>query len=138
VTPSAVQTVRDAYAALNARDLDSLLGHLDPWVELRMPLDPLRVHPLFSGHEGVRGYFAVLFGAFPEYSAELEALQPLGAGVVVAVGRWHLRDRDGTQRLVRFSHFWEVAGRRVRRISLHDAENPLTAVDSGRALSAAA
>src|SRR4029079_823699 len=105
----ASDTIRLVYEAVNRRDLDSLVGALDPGIELRMPMDPLRVHPVFRGREGARAFYEVLFGVFDTYRVEPHRVEDLGRGVVVVVGRLVVRARGETiERPIRFSHFWEV------------------------------
>lgn len=126
-----MQIVRRGYDAVGRRDIPAILALLDSAIEYRMPMDPLRRHPAFCGHDGVRAFYEVVFGAFEEYRPEVVAIHDLGRGVVVATGRLILRRAGGDSRAVRFSHFWEVRDGRVARVALHDAENPLALVDSG-------
>lgn len=132
-------TVRLVYEAINRRDLDSLVAALDPAIELRMPKDPVRAHPVFRGHDGVRAFYEVLLGAFDAYRVEPHRVEDLGRGVVVVVGRLALRaPGEAAERAIRFSHFWEVRDGRVAHVSFHEAENPLRMVHSGRSLPVAA
>jgi ketosteroid isomerase-like protein len=133
------EPIRLVYDAINRRDLDAVLEAFDPAVELRMPMDPMRVHPVFRGREGVRAFHDVLFGAFETYRVDPQRIEELGRGVVVALGRLTVRPSGDTrERTIRFSHFWELADGRVTRLSLHESENPLGLVHSGRSLRAAA
>lgn len=126
------RAIRRVYEAINRRDIDAVLERLSPAIELRMPMDPLRVHPVFGGHDGVRSFYAVLFEALEVYRAELDTVHDLGRGVVVAVGRFTVRPRGSVaEHTVRFSHFWEVRDGQAARVSLHEADNPLALIDSG-------
>jgi ketosteroid isomerase-like protein len=126
------EVVRSTYDALNRGDIDAMLEALAPSIEYRMPMDPLRVHPVFRGHEGVRRFYDLLFRSFTGYRVALGSVHDLGRGVVVATGRFHARiPGEPDEREVRFSHFWEIDGGRAVRVSFHDAENPLELVPQG-------
>jgi ketosteroid isomerase-like protein len=62
----AEELVRRAVAAFIARDLDGILAVADPEIELRSLLTEAE-RPLYHGHDGVRDWFAAVFGAFPDW-----------------------------------------------------------------------
>ena len=118
--------VRSTYDAVNRGDVDAMLEALAPSIEYRMPMDPLRVHPVFRGHEGVRRFYDLLFQSFTGYRVALGSVYDLGRGVVVATGRFQVQiPGEPDEREIRFSHFWEIEDGRAVRVSFHDAENPL-------------
>ena len=60
------EVVLRAVSAFMARDLDGLLALADPQIVLRSLLTaPER--PLYHGHDGVRDWFAAVFGVFPDW-----------------------------------------------------------------------
>jgi ketosteroid isomerase-like protein len=126
------EVVRATYDALNRRDVDAILEALAPSIEYRMPMDPMRIHPVFRGHEGVRRFYELLFESFNGYRVVLGSVHDLGRGVVVATGRFHARiPGEPDEREIRFSHFWEIGDGRAVRVSFHDAENPLELIPQG-------
>jgi ketosteroid isomerase-like protein len=76
------ELVRRAVAAFMTRDLDGILAVADPDIELRSLLtEPER--PLYHGHEGVRDWFAAVFGVFPDWRPQPRAASYDEDGAVV-------------------------------------------------------
>jgi ketosteroid isomerase-like protein len=78
----AEELVRRAIAAFLARDLDGILAVAAPAIVLRSLLtEPER--PLYHGHDGVRDWFAAVFGVFPDWRPEPQATVHDQEGAVV-------------------------------------------------------
>jgi ketosteroid isomerase-like protein len=60
------QVVKRAVDAFMERDLDGILALADPRIELRSLLTEAE-RPLYHGHQGVRDWFAAVFGVFPDW-----------------------------------------------------------------------
>jgi ketosteroid isomerase-like protein len=129
-----VARVREGYEAFNRRDYDAIIPLLDPGIEYRMPMDPLRQYPTFRGHDGAREFYALLEREFDEFRADIESIHRLG-DVISVTGRMTARPRgfgaDEVQTF-RFAHFWRVVGDRVVDVAFHDAENPFSMLESRR------
>lgn len=63
------ELVLSAVAAFKARDLDKLLALADREIVLRSLLTEAE-RALYHGHEGVRDWFAAVFGVFPDWRPE--------------------------------------------------------------------
>jgi hypothetical protein len=62
----AEEIVQRAIAAFMARDLEGILAVADPGIELCSLLTEAE-RPLYHGHDGVRDWFAAVFGVFPDW-----------------------------------------------------------------------
>jgi ketosteroid isomerase-like protein len=76
------EIARAAVAAFMARDLDGLLELADPRIELRSLLTEAE-RPLYHGHDGVRDWFAAVFGVFPDWRPQPRAASYDEDGAVV-------------------------------------------------------
>lgn len=124
-----VDAVRGGYEAFNRRDVDTVLALLDPDIVFRMAMDPMGVHPLFRGRDGVRELFATLWQSFDEFRAELAEVTDMG-DVVVAGGRMVARrsgEADPTK--FKFSHFWRVREGCAVAVAFHDTTNPFALLE---------
>lgn len=70
------ETVRRAYAALRANDLDAFLEIVDPEVEWHSLI--LEIEGTFHGHDGIREWWAGLRGVFPDWNPELVGVRESG------------------------------------------------------------
>lgn len=121
--------IRRGYEAFNRRDVDAILGLLDPAIEFRMPLDPMGVHPVFRGLGGVREFYGTLWDAYEEFRADIAGVTSLG-DVLVVSGRMTARPRGAPESSsFKFSHFWHVSGDRAVAVAFHDAVNPFSLLD---------
>ena len=127
------EAVLRGYRAFNRRDLDGILPLLDEGIVYRMPLDPMSVHPVFRGLDGVRRFYETIWEAFEEYRAEVESVNELNDAIVVS-GRIVARPR-GADRAIAFgfAHFWRVRGHRAVAVAFHDAVNPLSLIEEATA-----
>jgi SnoaL-like domain len=69
--------------AINRHDLDALLALTDPNVEFTTLIVNLEGGGPYHGHDGVRKFWEILLGVFPDYSSEIEEVRDLGAVTVV-------------------------------------------------------
>jgi len=65
-----------------ARDLDALLALADSDIVVRSLLTEAE-RPLYHGHDGVRDWFAAVFGVFPDWNPEPSAASHEASGAVV-------------------------------------------------------
>lgn len=138
MAPAAIDRVRAGYDAFNRRDLDGVLALLSDEIVYRMPLDPMGVHPVFHGIEGVRRFYATLWDGFDEYEATLNSVYHTAPDVIAVNGAITARPR-GASATTRFgfSHFWKIAEHRAVAVAFHDAVNPLTLLEGAAGTSAA-
>jgi ketosteroid isomerase-like protein len=78
-----VELTRRAFQAFNDRDIDALLAMLDDDVEAFPILAAMEGG--YHGHDGVRRWWAGLFGAFPDFRAEVVEVRDLGDLTVAAL-----------------------------------------------------
>jgi len=71
--------------ALDRRDVDGVIAVSDPDVEFTPLLIQLEGGSPYRGHDGVRSWFADLFGAFPDYRATVDDVKDLGTWTVASV-----------------------------------------------------
>jgi ketosteroid isomerase-like protein len=91
-----VETVRRAYEAWEADDLDAFLAQLDPDVEWHPSIEPALEGnaTTYKGHEGVRRGWAEYRGeAFGRLAARIEEIHDLGESVLV-LGRFTVSGRS--------------------------------------------
>jgi ketosteroid isomerase-like protein len=79
-----VESVRRTYDALNRRDIDGALQHVDPAVEWRMSDRFSRTTRVFRGHEGIREAVGLFDEALEDFRVEPSALHDAGGGAVIA------------------------------------------------------
>lgn len=103
-------TLRAAYAAFQAGDLNGVLSALDEQIEWRVPT-ALPQGGDFHGHDGVIGYFSGLAQALDAPEVEVEAVLEDGDRVVV-LGRVSARNTAYP-----FVHSWQFAGARAIRFA---------------------
>jgi ketosteroid isomerase-like protein len=132
-----IDRVRAGYDAFNRRDIDGILPLLAEDIEYRMPLDPLGVHPVFRGHDGVRRFYETIWDGFEEFLIEVESIRELPGDVLVLTGHVVARPHGGCATTFRISHFWKLTGGRAVAVAFHDAMNPLTLLENGQEASAA-
>jgi ketosteroid isomerase-like protein len=79
-----VEVVRSAHAAFARGDLEQFLGLVHPDIEFTSLIVEAETGGAFRGHEGVMRWLAAVSGAFGDFHAEVESVQPLGPERVVA------------------------------------------------------
>lgn len=80
-----VDLVRLLTDAFNRRDWETFVARADPEIEVESRL--AEMEGAFQGHDGLRRWWDAFLGAFPDYTAEIDALRALGDDVTLA----HLR-----------------------------------------------
>ena len=103
-------TLRDAYAAFKAGDLNGVLSALDPDIEWRVPT-ALPQGGDFHGHDGVIAYFGRLAQTLEAPEVDVEAVLEDGDRVVV-LGRVTARNTAYP-----FVHSWQFEGARAIRFA---------------------
>ncbi|MGZ5308564.1 MAG: nuclear transport factor 2 family protein [Solirubrobacterales bacterium] len=79
---SDVESVREGIEALIRGDIDGMLAHMDPEIEVR---DPDRTGDLFRGHEEIRGFIAEWMENFDDYRIEIDELREGTEGRLAAL-----------------------------------------------------
>lgn len=77
-----VEIVRRVFEALNRRDIDGALQHVDPGVTWQMSGRFARATRVFEGHDGVREVVALFEEALDEFTVEPVALHAARDAVV--------------------------------------------------------
>ncbi len=72
-------------AAINRRDIDSVLALSDPDIEFIPRTLEVKGGGSYRGHDGVRSWWENLFGVFPDFRSELDDVRDLGDVTVARV-----------------------------------------------------
>ena len=122
-----VELAREAYAAFNRRDLESVLGMSDPEVEAHDPPE-MPDSAIHRGHEEVLDDWQRTFDSFEEFSVEAEEYRDLGDEVLVFL-RYRGRGRgSGVPVEVSIVHLLTIRGGKfVRMRQFLDREKALEA-----------
>jgi ketosteroid isomerase-like protein len=88
-----VKLVRRALDALRRGDVEEMLPHLDPEVELHSAIVGGAEGNIYRGHEGCRRWFVDSFESFEEIRNEWSEFRDLGDRVL-ALGHVHARGRE--------------------------------------------
>jgi ketosteroid isomerase-like protein len=112
-----VEIVRQAVAALNARDVERYLELCTPDVELVSPVAPLE--GANTGVEGIRAFFAGLDEGANAFRLELERLHQREDGRVVALTCVHVESKGGAAFDQPGANVYELEGGRLRRIRVY-------------------
>jgi ketosteroid isomerase-like protein len=127
-----VETLRDAYEALNHGDIDRALAVLDvdaQWCEH----SDLPEAGLYHGRDAIRGFLEQFLDSWDEFHQETEEMRE-GDGCVLIVLRSRSRGKgSGIAVEAQYAHLWTMEGGRGVRVDAYfDREEAL------RALAAAA
>ena len=76
------ETVREAIEALNRGDVEALLSHTRPEIEVR---DPDRTGNVVRGQDALRGFIAEWLENFNDYRIKIEELRKSPDGRIVAL-----------------------------------------------------
>jgi ketosteroid isomerase-like protein len=87
-----VEIVRELWEAVNRRDVESFITHLDPDFEFRSPIIGRAEGTVHRGHDGARGWIASSTESFEEISFEATDFRDLGDRVL-ALGLTRARGR---------------------------------------------
>ena len=108
-----VELARQAYDAWESEGAEGVIPFLDAEVEWRNPAEG--VAGVFYGHEGVREWFRQSYEAFDEIHFELDRIEEVPDGRVMAIMRARVRGRgSGVEMEARLAHVIEMrAGKGV-------------------------
>jgi hypothetical protein len=76
-----VEVVKRAIAAINDRDVESYLACCTADIQLETPTAP--IEGIYEGADGIRGFFADVLDAGPDFRITIERLEPVGADRVL-------------------------------------------------------
>jgi ketosteroid isomerase-like protein len=111
---SDLEVVRLRNEAFNRKDVDAYLALTDPEVAYDQPRE-LPGAGTYSGHEGIREYFANLEAAWESATAEIEELIDAGDSVV-SIGHTAYRGRTSGAHVDKpFAIVWKLRDGRVVR-----------------------
>lgn len=82
-----VEATKRAYEAVNRRDFDTFLTHMDADV-VATPLIAA-MEESFQGHDGIRRWWETLFAAFPDFTVDVVQVRSLGEDLTLARCRAH-------------------------------------------------
>lgn len=117
-----VETVRRAYEALNARDVETALAlftddFVNDWSRSVGPYAGV-----YAGPAEARGFFATFLEAVDELRFEIEDAHEIGEHVLVLV-QAHVRGRgSGAEVVARGAHLWTLRDGKVCRFVLFQGE----------------
>jgi hypothetical protein len=112
-----IEVVRRAIAAVNERDVDGYLACCTEDVELCTPF--AEVTGLYQGPGGIRRFFTDVEDAGPAFRLDLERLEQVQAGGVVAFIRGHATWRvSGIPTEVKTANVYDFEGGRIRRVRI--------------------
>jgi ketosteroid isomerase-like protein len=80
-----VELAHRAYDAFNRRDLDAFLALCDPGIEFVSYLMQVEGGDPYRGHDGVRSWWARLFGVYPDFISEVEEMRDLGDRTIARI-----------------------------------------------------
>jgi ketosteroid isomerase-like protein len=116
VSQEKFETVRNALAALNERDVHGYLACCTDDVEL-VPAT-VAIAGTFTGRRGIGRFFADLQDTAPTFQVEIEHLETVGENVLAfergsAIGR-----ASGVPGYIEFTTIYEFSGGRIGRIQV--------------------
>lgn len=82
--PDSAELAREAFAALQQRDLDGFLELMDPDVEFTSLIQESEAK-LYCGHAGVRKFLDEMLSVFPDWRPEVESAESFGETALVKV-----------------------------------------------------
>ena len=109
-----VAVVERALAAVNARDLAAYVDLCHPDWELVTPLAPLE--GVLRGEAGIREFFSNLDEATATFRLEVERLQPLPGGRVLAFLRFVFVSKGGAAFSQETANVYELEQGKLRRV----------------------
>jgi ketosteroid isomerase-like protein len=107
-----VELVYESMDAFNRRDLDAFLAFADPDIEWSPLVFELEGGGPFRGHDGVRRWWEIWIGTFPDFSGEVEDVGILGD---VTVARVRLRGHGGASGASMEQTIWQFVEWRQRK-----------------------
>jgi ketosteroid isomerase-like protein len=125
-----VEITRTSYEALNRRDVDALLEHLDPNIEVPLPEGGIMAGVL-RGHQGVRAFLDSYLDAFECFHVQPERFFDAGDRIVVFCRMSGLGRGSGAAIKARPAHLWTMRGGKAVRLEVipeRERERALQAV----------
>jgi ketosteroid isomerase-like protein len=116
-----VKLLYRAHDAFNRRDFDALVGLYHPEIELRPGVVAFDVKSSYRGREEIREFFETItayaeeFG-WEDYAVEPETIIELDDGRVLAVERWHMHSKDGTELNTQITDLYEFRDNLIVRL----------------------
>jgi ketosteroid isomerase-like protein len=115
--------VYQAADAFNFGVLSAFLAFCDRNVEFISRLVPLERDKPRRGHDGVRGWWDALHGAYRDLSVEIDGVRELGEVTVARVRLRGRRERGGPMQQTQWHVVWWRRKKAIRwRIFLNEAE----------------
>jgi ketosteroid isomerase-like protein len=112
-----VEIVVRALAALNERDIDGYLACCTEDIRLQTPLSPGA--GVYEGADGIRRLFAGIEDAGPDFRLDLERLEGVGGGRVLAFLRVSVHGRaSGLPTPAETGNVYEFEEGKIRRIQI--------------------
>jgi ketosteroid isomerase-like protein len=93
-----LELTRRGYELFNAGDLEGLIGICHEQIEIYLPEDEGAIWGTYRGHEGYRTWFREWLDAFDEYTAEVQAIEPVGERHVVTLAHQSAKGKGAASR----------------------------------------
>jgi hypothetical protein len=118
MSPENVEIVERAVAAINDRDIEGYLAYCTEDVQLQTPVTP--IEGVYEGSDGVRRYFADVFGAGPDFRITIERLESIGADRVLGFLRLNMSGRASGISLgdIPSTNIWDLAHGKIKRVRI--------------------
>jgi ketosteroid isomerase-like protein len=125
-----VETIREAVAALNRRDVEGIAASLDPDVEL-VPLRAVLDGSTYHGHAGLRRWLEDMREDWTQFELGLDDVRELGPGRVLVQATMRLRGQSGVVLNSPAAWLCDMRAGRVSRIRFYaDSATALAAAES--------
>ena len=113
-----VEIVERAVAAINDRDIDGYLACCTEDVQLQTPVTP--IEGVYEGSDGVRRYFADVFGAGPDFRITIERLESIDADRVLGFLRLNMSGRASGISLgdIPSTNIWDLVQGKIKRVRI--------------------
>jgi ketosteroid isomerase-like protein len=122
VSQENVERVRTTFDAYNREGIKGILPYLDPEVEWRNPADS-PIAGVFTGHQGVLEWQRQADEAFEEMHFELERIDELPDGRILAVSRFRFRARaSDVDTEVAFAHLITWRDGKAAAVRMYSSE----------------
>jgi hypothetical protein len=116
ISATVTDLIKKAYAAFNARDIDSALATMTPEVDWPNGMEGGRVH----GHEGVRSYWTRQWGVIDPH-VEPKTIETDSSGRVVVGVHQVVRERSGKLLLDRMvEHVYTLKNGLIQSMEIHE------------------
>ena len=109
-----LKIVKQAISAINARDVEAYLAVCAPDIELINPVSAIEGPA--KGEQGIRAFFESISEAATRFELEIERLQPLEGGRVLAAAVLHLESEGGFAQRQPITNLYELEDGRLSRV----------------------